>query len=74
MSEHHFNITLDIVDWLCEYCNTYCKPTGEYKNEFIGIQVEHMCMNPSCGMKVLLPMPYPKWESITESIIKNRPK
>lgn len=72
MSEEYFNITLQIIDWRCDYCGTYCKPTGIFKKEFIGTQIEHMCMNPQCGQKVMLPTNYPKWDNLLEAISKGR--
>lgn len=73
MSEEHFTIELDVVDWRCDYCGHYCKPTGNIEKEFIGVKVEHMCMNPACGVKVMLDTNYPQWESLTHAIAKNRP-
>ena len=73
MSEEHFTINLEVIDWRCNYCGHYCKPTGVIKQQFIGVEVEHMCMNPSCGVKVMLDKNYPQWESLTKAIAKGRP-
>lgn len=73
MSEYIFDIQLEVIDWLCDYCGHYCKPTGKVEQKFIGVEVEHMCMNPSCGKKVMLETNYPKWESLTKAIAKGRP-
>ena len=74
MSEEYFNITIEVVDWRCDYCGNYCKPTGNYIQEHIGVKVEHMCMNPTCGTKVLLETNYPKWDNLITAISKGRPK
>jgi len=74
MSEEIFDITLQIIDWRCDSCGCYCKPTGKFVKEFIGIQVEHMCMNPQCGLKVMLDTNYPKWDNLLNAITKGRPK
>jgi hypothetical protein len=72
MSEEYFNISLEIIDWKCDRCGTYCKPTGIINKQFIGVKVEHMCMNPTCGLKVMLDTHYPKWENLTKAIAKGR--
>ena len=73
MSEEHFNISLNVIDWRCDSCGNYCKPTGKIKQEFITTKVEHMCMNPKCGRKVMLDTHYPKWDNLLEAITKGRP-
>ena len=72
MSEFHFSITLNIVDYRCDYCGHYCKPTGRYEKQFIGVQVEHMCMN--CNQTVMLDTNYAKWDNLLKAITKGRPK
>lgn len=72
MSEEHFNIDLHVIDWRCDSCGSYCKPTGKIVQEFIGVQVEHMCMN--CGKKVMLDTNYPKWDNLLIAITEGRPK
>ena len=72
MSEAYFNITLEVIDWRCDSCGNYCKPTGKIIKEFIGVKVEHMCMNPKCGVKVMLDTNYPKWDNLLNAITKGR--
>jgi len=74
MSEEYFNVTLEVIDWNCDYCGHYCKPTGKIIKEFIGIKVEHMCMNPKCSTKVLLDTNYPKWDNLLKAISNSRSK
>jgi len=72
MSEEHFDITLHVIDWRCNSCGGYCKPTGKIEQQFIGVNVEHLCMK--CGTKVMLDTNYPKWDSLINAITKGRPK
>jgi len=73
MSEEHFNISLHVVDWRCDKCGHYCKTTGKIEQQFIGVQVEHMCMSETCGHRVWLDTNYPKWDNLLTAITKGRP-
>ena len=72
MSEEYFNISLEVIVWRCDFCGGYCKPTGKYTKEFVGVKVEHMCMK--CNTKVSLDTNYPKWGNLLEAITKGRPE
>jgi len=73
MSEEHFVVNLEAIDWRCDRCGSYCKPTGKILKDFTDLKVEHMCMNTACSSIIMLETHYPKWEDLSLAISKARP-